>query len=154
MPSSWRQQALIEAPVADVWALVGDPNRFPEWAAHVVAITGLAAVEGGETFTQTSKTMLGEHDTTFKIEELDELHAIKLRCVDSGFYSRWVLTEAQEATFIDIEVGIEPTALRYRAMMAAQGGKRYFRKLADDSLDGVRALTQGSDPKGSDQRSR
>ena len=148
MPSSWRQQALIEAPVADVWALVGDPNRFPEWASYVVAITGLAAVEGGETFTQTSKSMLGEHDTTFKIDELDELHAIKLRCLDSGFYSRWVLTEAQDSTFVDVEVGIEPTAIRFRAMMAAQGGKRYFRKLADDSIDGVRAASTGS------QRSR
>lgn len=138
--SSWRQQALIEAPVADVWALVGDPERFPEWAADVVAVTGLAAVESGETFTQTSNTILGEHDTTFRIEELEEMRTIKLRCLDSGFYSRWALTEAQESTFVDVEVGIEPTKLRYRAAHAAQGGKRYFRKLADESIDGVRKI--------------
>ena len=30
--SAWRQQAVIDAPAASVWALVGDPKRYPEWA--------------------------------------------------------------------------------------------------------------------------
>ncbi len=34
--ASWRQQALIEAPVEEVWRLVGDPGRYPEWAGEVI----------------------------------------------------------------------------------------------------------------------
>lgn len=47
--SSWRQQALIDAPVNVVWELVGDPKRYPEWAGDVVEVTGLASVDEGAT---------------------------------------------------------------------------------------------------------
>ena len=40
--SAWREQALIEAPVGAVWELVGNPERYPEWAGNMVAVTGLA----------------------------------------------------------------------------------------------------------------
>jgi hypothetical protein len=140
--ASWRQQALIEAPVADVWALVGDPARYPEWAAEVVEVTGLATIDRGSTFQQMTKTPLGKHETTFEIEELDEMREIKLRCTASGYYSRWLLTEAQDSTFLDVEIGAEPTALRYRAANAAFGGKRYFRRIADGAIDGVRAIAE------------
>ena len=49
MPS-WRQQALIDAPVQEVWSYVGDPARFPEWAHNVINVTGLAEVEEGAEF--------------------------------------------------------------------------------------------------------
>jgi uncharacterized protein YndB with AHSA1/START domain len=29
--SEVHEQALIDAPVASVWELVGDPRRYPEW---------------------------------------------------------------------------------------------------------------------------
>ncbi len=70
------------------------------------------------------------------------MHEIKLRCQTSGYYSRWLLTEAQDSTFVDVEIGIDPTALRYRAFNAAVGGKRYFRRIADGAIDGVRALAE------------
>jgi len=44
MPS-WRDQALIDAPIEVVWGLVGDPRRFPEWAGDTLEVTGLATVE-------------------------------------------------------------------------------------------------------------
>ena len=59
MPS-WRQQALIDAPVQEVWSYVGDPARFPEWAHNVINVTGLAEVEEGAEFRQTTRTPIGK----------------------------------------------------------------------------------------------
>ena len=143
--SSWREQAVIDAPVAQVWACIGDPRRYPEWAGSVVSVTGLATVEPDAEFQQVSRTPLGKSETTFKIEELDDLHAIKLRCQQSGYYSRWVLTEAQSSTFAEVEIGIEPTALQYRLLFGAMG-KRYLRRLVEQAIDGLRTtLQRGAD---------
>jgi uncharacterized protein YndB with AHSA1/START domain len=139
--SSWRQQAVIEAPVEQVWAYIGDPHRYPEWAGNVVSITGLATVEPDAEFQQVSQTPLGKAETTFKIEELDDLHTIKLRCQQSGYYSRWVLTEAQSSTFAEVEIGIEPTAVQYRLLFGAMG-KRYLRRLVEQAIDGLRTRLQ------------
>ena len=138
--SSWRQQAVIEAPVEQVWAYIGNPRRYPEWAGNVVSVTGLATVEPDAEFQQVSQTPLGKAETTFKIEQLDDLHTIKLRCQQSGYYSRWVLTEAQSCTFAEVEIGIEPTAVQYRLLFGAMG-KRYLRRLVEQAIDGLR---QGS----------
>lgn len=104
-----------------VWELVGDPSRYPEWAADVVAVTGLAEVAEHETYEQVSRTPLGNETTTFEIEKLDDLHEIKLRCQKSGYYSHWVLTPAQEATFAEVEIGVEPVAPQYRLYFGILG---------------------------------
>ena len=50
--SSWRQQALIEAPIDVVWGLVGDPKRHPHWAGGVVGVTMVRSfVSAGATAT-------------------------------------------------------------------------------------------------------
>ena len=139
--SSWRQQAVIEAPLEQVWACVGDPRRYPEWAGNVVSVTGLATVEPDAEFRQVSKSPIGKAETTFRIEELDDLRTIKLRCQQSGYYSRWVLTEAQSSTFAEVEIGIEPTAIQYRLVFGALG-KRYLRRLVEQALDGLRMTLQ------------
>ena len=140
MPSA-RKQTVIEAPVDQVWAYIGDPRRYPEWAGNVVSVTGLATVEAEAEFQQVSKSPLGKSETTFRIEELDELRTIKLRCEQTGYYSRWVLTEAQSQTFAEVEIGIEPTALQYRLLFGVMG-KRYLRSIADQAVDGVRTRLQ------------
>jgi uncharacterized protein YndB with AHSA1/START domain len=134
--SSWRQQALIEAPVEEVWRFVGDPASYPDWAKDVVDVTGLPRAEPDATFRQVMKTPLGTRETTFRIEDLEELHEITLRCTATGYYSRWLLTAARENTFADVEIGVEPSALRYRVIAAL--GKRWFRRMAEDSIDGLR----------------
>ena len=138
MPS-WRQQALIEAPVAEVWGAVGDPRKYPAWAGDVLEVTGLAEVAPGAKYQQVSKTPFGKAETTFQIEALEDMREIKLRCMKSGYYSRWVLTEAQDSTFMDVEMGIEPTAIQYRLMYGAMG-KRHLRRITEDSLDGLKKL--------------
>ena len=137
--ASWRQQALIEAPLEEVWGAVGDPRKYPSWAGDVLEVTGLAEVAPDAEFQQVSKTPLGKDETTFRIEALEDMREIKLRCTKSGYYSHWVLTEAQESTFMDVEIGVDPTALQYRLFFGAMG-KRHFRRITEDSLDGLRKL--------------
>ena len=139
--TSWRQQAVFDAPLEDVWAFVGDPRRYPEWAADVVSVTGLASLATDVEYQQVSRTPLGKSETTFKVEELDDLHAITLRCQQSGYYSRWVLTEAQSSTFADVEIGVDPTALQYRLLFSAVG-KRYLRRIAEQGIEGLRSRLQ------------
>jgi uncharacterized protein YndB with AHSA1/START domain len=135
--SACRRQALIEAPLSSVWRLVGDPSRYPEWAGDVVEVTGLAEIAENATFEQLTRGPLGQERSTFEIERLDDMHEIKLRCHTSGYYSHWTLTEAQNSTFAEVEIGIDPTALQYRLMFGVLG-KRYLRRLAEQSLEGVR----------------
>jgi len=80
-----------------VWSFVGDPARYPEWAAGVVEVTGLAKAERGAEFLQKTKVPFGSTTTTtFRIDELEELREIHMTCEASGLYSHWLLTEAQE----------------------------------------------------------
>ncbi len=137
--SAWRQQALIEAPLESVWELVGDPKTYPEWAADVVDVTGLPEVIEHATFEQVSKTPLGKETTTFEVEKLDELHEIRLRCTKSGYYSHWTLTPARDSTFAEFELGVEPTAPQYRLYFGLLG-KRYLRKVADQTLAGIQRV--------------
>ena len=140
--SSWRQQAVIEASVDRVWAYVGDPRRYPDWAGNIVAVTGLPELERDAEFKQVSKVpLIGDEETTFKIEELDDLHVIKLRCQKSGYYSRWTLTEAQSSTFAEVEIGVDPTAIQHRLFFGALG-KRYLRRVAEQAIDGLRTVVR------------
>jgi uncharacterized protein YndB with AHSA1/START domain len=140
----WREQTLIDAPLEDVWELVGDPRRYPEWAEGFVEVTGLPEVRQGAQYEGVTrgpvKSMKGR--TTFEIDALDDLHEIRMRCTQSGWYSRWVLTEAEGATFADVEVGMEPISSAYSAMDKVTG-KRWYRRVAQGSLDGIkRALSR------------
>jgi len=132
---------LIEAPVEDVWKLVSDPARFPEYAADAIEVTGLPTrIEKGSTYRQTSRAPLGMRvKTTFEVAELDNLREIKLRCTTSGYYSHWFLTEARGDTFVDLEVGIEPPRPQARAFTLAHT-QGFIRRMAEGSLDGLRRL--------------
>ena len=45
--------------------------------------------------------------TPFKVEELEDMRELKVQCQVSGFYSHWLLTEAQGGTFAQVEMGVE-----------------------------------------------
>ena len=140
--SSWRQQTLIEAPVDDVWQLVGDPRRYPEWAGNVLEVTGLPKeVTTGAEFTQKGKTPFGNATTQFVVEELEDLREIRMRCLQSGYYSHWLLTEAGDDTFCEVEIGMDPKHLGYRAFDATLG-KRWYRSVVRDWMDRIRAAVQ------------
>jgi len=143
--SLWREQALIEAPVERVWDLIGDPNRHPQWWPMVLEVEGLPRIEQDATYRQVTRSPTGSIETTFKIEELDEMREIKVTCTDYGTYARWLITEAQDATFAHVEVGFESDRASL-GLLRAPLAKRYLRAWADASLAGLRrAIEAGRD---------
>jgi uncharacterized protein YndB with AHSA1/START domain len=147
--ATWKQQALIEAPIDRVWGLLEDPERFPEWNFGTIAVTGVPTqIEKGSTFTLTGRGPLGlKATTTFKVEELDDLREIKLRCQTSGWYSRWLLTEAQGQTFTEVEMGVERVPGLEGRVTGAMHTKRHLRRAAEETLDGVRRALGPQNPR-------
>jgi hypothetical protein len=145
--SHWREQAVIDAPVEEVWELIGDPNRHPEWWPVAVEVSGLRAVTQDATYRQVSRSARGTIETTFQIDALEELREIKVRCTDFGAYARWLLTEAQDATFADVEVGFESDRTNL-GLLRAPLAKRFLRRWAEVSITGLReALSREDDGK-------
>jgi len=136
---AYRQQALIEAPVEAVWRQVGDPNRYPEWAGDVVEVTGLEDVIEGAIYRQKSRTPLGKSETDFVVESLDDMREIQVRCLMSGYYLHWLLTEAGDDTFAEVEVGMDPKHIGYRAVDVTVG-KRWYRNVVEDTLERLRSV--------------
>jgi hypothetical protein len=143
--SACRRQGLIEAPIEVVWELVGNPARYPEWASEVIEVTGVATLEEGATFEQRTRTPAGKSTTTFVVDDLEEMREIKLRCLSSGYYSHWLLTEARGETFAEVEIGMDPKHLGYRAYDTLVG-RRWYRRLVDDSLSSVAEVAKREAP--------
>ena len=137
--SAYRQQCLFDAPVEAVWREVGDPKRYPAWAGEIVEVTDLDAVEAGAHYRQTMKTPFGKSETDFEVEALDDLHEIQVRCMVSGYYMRWVLTEAADDTYAEVEIGMDPKRLGDRAFDATLG-RRWYRRTVEDMLERLRAV--------------
>lgn len=137
---------MIEAPVEAVWRLLEDPSRFAEWSRDTIAVTGVPTrIEKGSTFEVTSHGPLHMRaTTTFEVEQLDDLREIRLRCQTSGFYSRWLLTEARGDTFTDLEMGVEPIPGLSGRTARAIHTKRYLRRAAEQALDGLRSALAAS----------
>jgi ribosome-associated toxin RatA of RatAB toxin-antitoxin module len=127
-----RSQALINASPEQVWNLVGDPRRHPEWWPRVIEVHG-ERFEEGDLYAQVTKDPTGQAETTMSVERLDDLHEIHMRCQTTGMYAHWLLTEAQGNTFVDVEFGMDPLSTRYRIFDAAFG-KLYFRRWLHQSL--------------------
>lgn len=141
--ASWKQQALIDAPVPEVWELLCDPARSPEWSEEATAVTGAPIkIEKGMTLEKTTRGPLGIKATTpFQVKEFDDMHEIKMQCQVSGYYSHWTLTDAQGGTFTELELGFEPldhkVPIPARAMTALHT-KSYLRRTVERLLDGLR----------------
>lgn len=134
--SEVHELAQVGAPVSDVWALVGDPHRYPEWLPRALEIQGERFEEGAE-FVQITPMPMG--DIHFLIDRREELREIKMHCTISGMYVHWQLTEAQGGTFVSAEFGMDPVRRRDR-MIDAMIGRRFFRRWLTEALDGLKRV--------------
>jgi hypothetical protein len=132
-----KRQAVINAPVDEVWSLVGDPRRHPEWFPRVIEVNG-QRIEEGEEYAQVTKQGRGTVETDFLIERLDNLHEIRFACQKTGMYAHWLLTDAQGDTFVDVEMGMQPKSTGDKVFDAVLG-RVYFRRWLDQSLDALRS---------------
>jgi uncharacterized protein YndB with AHSA1/START domain len=142
--SSCRAQAVINAPPSRVWELVGDPSRHPSWWPRVVEVRG-EQFDEGDNYAQVTRELTGSIETTMKVERLEDLREIDMRCTNTGTYSRWLLTEAQGNTFVDVEFGMDPKRTGYRIFDAALG-KLYFRRWLNQSLQALEQVATKADP--------
>jgi uncharacterized protein YndB with AHSA1/START domain len=136
-----RRQALINAPAPQVWELVGNPRRHPEWWPRVIEVRGERFDEGDQ-YAQVTKSPVGRAETQFVVERMDDLREVQMRCEATGMYTRWLLTEAQGGTFVDVEFGMDPKSVGNRVFDAAVG-KLYFRRWLEQSLDALENAAAG-----------
>jgi hypothetical protein len=137
--SQVRRQAQLDLAIDDVWRLVGDIREHPKWWPRVMDVQ-CEGIEQGCRYRQVTKQPIGKIETAMCVERLDGCREILVRCLDTGTYARWLLTEAQGGTFLDVEFGIYPTQVS-RRVFDAVAGKRYFNRWLEQSLDGLRSAT-------------
>jgi carbon monoxide dehydrogenase subunit G len=145
--SSYQQQFFIDAPLASVWQLVGDPRRHPEWWPQAVEVRG-ESFEEGEEYVQVSRVPLGmQQATRHEVDRLEDLHEIRVKCQKTGRYARWAITEARTGTFVDAEMGMEPSTFGYR-LLDQTAGRYYMRRWLAQAVDGLRAAAESARPGG------
>ena len=136
------EQVLIDAPISTVWALVGDPSRYPDWLPRVLEVQG-DRFEQGVDFVQISQQpLLGRSEGVWLIDHRDDLREIRMHCTATGMHARWALTEAQGGTFVNASFGMAPIRRGHRLFDAAVG-PRFFRRWLSEALDGLKQ-TAGS----------
>lgn len=133
--TSCLQETLIDAPVEDVWGLVGDPRTYPDWWPRFIEVRGERFEEGSE-FLQVSQGPVGRVESTYLIEQLDDLREVRVSCLKSGHYVDWKMTPAQDGTFVAAEFGINPLGLPYR-IFDITFARRYFRKWLEQTVEAL-----------------
>jgi hypothetical protein len=134
--SAYREQAHFDAPLEQVWGLVGSPSRYPEWWPRVIEVRGERFEEGDE-YAQVTKDLVGQAETNFLLERCRDLHEIRIACQHTGMYAHWLLTPAQGGTFVELQMGMQPRRMSDRVVDGTVG-RIYFRRWANASLEGLR----------------
>ncbi|MGZ5333525.1 MAG: SRPBCC family protein [Solirubrobacterales bacterium] len=137
-------RTFIRAPLAEVWELAADPDRQTEWWPDTIEFEC-----AGESFEQGCKVRninarpwpMSNLETTVEVETLQPGHELLVRCMDTGTYTRAVLTEAQGGTYVECEAGNDPENLSYRVIDATVG-KRLFRRWVEHALDKMKAAAE------------
>jgi uncharacterized protein YndB with AHSA1/START domain len=133
--SDCRRQAHIDAPIGVVWDLIADVESHQEWWPRIVEVECEQLGEGC-TYRQVTRTPFGNDEMKLRIDALDECERFRIRCVNTGTFVNFGLTEAQDGTFVDGEMGMEPEGLANRVFDAV-AGRIYFRNWLAESLEAM-----------------
>jgi len=143
MADTYRRQCVIEAPVEDVWAVVSDPKTHPDWWPELRDVRTPEEVAEGSEYTRVTRRMgfLDMVDTVWTVERLEHLKEVHFRCTLTGTFTRFAMTPAEQDTFVEVEVGMDPTNRRWRlakAVMPPRFMKGWIRDLLDALPEAVR----------------
>jgi hypothetical protein len=138
MAGPYRHQALIEAPLEEVWELVSDPRTHPDWWPDVVGIRASPELEEGERYVHSTNIVpfVDAVDSVWVAERLEHLKEARFRCTRT-----FKLTPAQNDTFVEAETGIDPVSLPWRIMKPVLGPqyKRWLISVLDALPSALRA---------------
>ena len=146
MPHLCRQQAFIDAPIEAVWELTSDPDRQTEWWPDTISFQCIDGdFEQGCHVRNIQKRPwpMGDLETTLEVDTMAPGRELVIRCMDTGTYSRSVLTEGQGGTFLEMEAGNDPTNLNVRLQVAI-AGNRLFRRWVEHALEGIRTAAESA----------
>ena len=135
--SAYRAQAHLDAPLEDVWALVGDPASYPEWWPVAVEIRG-ETFEVGDVYTQVVGIAGRRREYSRIIDRREEFKELRWHCPTTGGFQHWLLTDAQGGTFVDMEMGIkDPEEARF-GLFDKTVGRWFIKHWAEQAIDGLR----------------
>jgi uncharacterized protein YndB with AHSA1/START domain len=137
MAGPYRHQALIEAPLEDVWEVVSNPRTHPDWWPEVVGVEAPEELAEGDEYVRRSKSIpfVDAVDHIWVAERLEQLKEASFRCTVSGTVARFTLTPAQENTYVELEAYMDPTSLRWRLAKPVFGLQ--FKTWVIDVLDAL-----------------
>jgi hypothetical protein len=142
--SSSTQQAFIDAPPETVWALVGDPNRHPDWWPNVLEVE-CADLREGCRYRGVVKGPFRAEEHDLVIERLDTCQEVCISCVGTGVTTRFVLTAAQGGTFVQGHFAIEPDTIGLK-VFSAVSGRRFMRSWLERSLENLKHVAERVSP--------
>jgi uncharacterized protein YndB with AHSA1/START domain len=138
------RQVFIEAPIGEVWELIADPERQTEWwpDTEVFECQGERLEQGCKVRNVNSRPWpMGNLETTLEVSTFDPGREIVIQCLDTGTYTRSLLTAAQGGTFVECEAGNDPKNLGLR-IMDATIGRSLFRRWVEHALEKVKAVAE------------
>ena len=130
-----RRQAFIAAPVERIWELLSEAERHPLWWPRVVGVECEGLSEGC-TFREIVQTPRGEEEMHMLVEDLEGCRSLAIRCVNTGTFVRFSLTEVRDGTFVDGQMGMDPTGIGPR-VFDLFAGRRYFSAWMTETLEAL-----------------
>jgi uncharacterized protein YndB with AHSA1/START domain len=137
--SEARQQAYIDAPIGVVWELLEDVDRHPEWWPRVLEVKCDEDFEPGCTYREVVRGPVGNDDMVLRVDRMEDCKELLIRCVNTGTFVHWQLTEAQDGTFVDARFGMEPAKLKYQVFDWV-AGKRHFHNWLEQSVEAMQRV--------------
>ena len=98
----FEDRAVVQAPLEEVWKLIVDPTRYPEWWAGIARIDGVAP--GGDGFNLYHPDE-PERPWPQRVEQRSD-GRVTISCLTSAIRYEWRLQPDAGATQVEIEVEI------------------------------------------------
>jgi uncharacterized protein YndB with AHSA1/START domain len=131
MPS-FHDTATSPAPPEDVWKLLYDPSRFPDWWAGIDTVEVEAENDGGYTMYPSGYP---DFPMAQLLETQQDQQRVTVSCLVSDLRFEWRLEPAGDGTVISVDVEI-PDAESHRLETQRDVISASMRRLAQLAADG------------------